>query len=228
MRKIILSVLCISLGFTLTGQDAKLDFVAINKAMGAETYAANIEYKSYIDKTIAETMKSNIVVSKSLYKITIGDVTKINSDKLNLTLDHANDLIVVAKTEKISEKLRQLPPLDSFLGRAESIKFSKKGQIGTYFFILKGFREKMVEIDFDLSSFQIKRIYTVMTEKLIDEQQQEHEKSFEITYLSYNKDIPIDHSVFNTGLYIVKKSKTFITTAKYSKYKIIDMIYNKE
>jgi ribosomal protein L19 len=219
---------CLLAWQSLPAQNAKEDLAAINLAMKPKSYSANVEYRSYVDKMPNEVLQSNIIVREQQYKITIGKMVKINSGKINLTIDHGNDVIAIAKSEKMDDALKNMPPLDSFVSRAQSIDFSKKDGVGTYTFILHGFREKSVEIQFDMASFQIRRIYIQMEEKLVDEDGKEHEQAVEIKYSSFNTDISISESVFSTDSYVSRKGKSFVASAKYRQYKIIDLIYNKE
>ena len=225
LMTIVLCILCIS---DSNAQEVKSDLDKISKAMQAESYSAGIEYKSFLDGVLSETTQSKVVVNKSSYNISIGNVSKINSGKYNLTIDKQNKLLVLSKFENMASYVNGMPPLDSFLKRALSINHTKSEGNGKYIFSLKGCKEKRVEIEYNLSTFQIIRIFYVLEAKLIGEDMKGHEQSFELIYKSFTKNIEMDSAMFNINRYLIKKGNAFKPTGNYATYRFLDLLNKKE
>lgn len=221
-------IIAYSAFFCLGAQDAKTDLQAINKAMGVESYSAKLNYKSYLDGQLTENLASEIKVNKTKYKLTIGNIVKINNGKINLTIDKLNGILALSANEVPGLMLKNLPPLDSFLSRAISTSYTKTEDQGTYIFSLKGYKEKRVEISFDLKSFELKRIYVVLADGIEDNEGKDHEQAIEIIYKTFIKNSDIPASTFSTEKYVRKQGKKYIPVGEYKSYKIIDLLYNKQ
>lgn len=206
----------------------KSDLKLLNESMKSRCYSANIRYKTYIDSKLMETSNSNIQMDGELYKIQWENVIKINSKNFNLLVDQMNKVLVVSDKEPINKAMSELPSLDSFLAKSTNIIQSElDSSTRRYKFHLKGCKEKTVEFDLDLKTHRLKRIWIEYNEPYIDQQNKEHQKSLEITYISYQPQSSLPLALFSTNSYIAKKGKVFITSASTAGYKIIDLINNK-
>ncbi len=207
----------------------KSDFTLLGKSMSFDCYSANIQYKVYLDNKLAETSHSSIKMDGDFYHITLGTVTKINGKQYNVLLDEVNKVMVVSKSERNLKLLSQRPPIDSFLSKAQEIKESQIDSVTRrYSFTLSDCKEKAVQIDIDLTTYQIKRIFMVLQEPFVDFNNQEHEKSIEINYLKYLRQDHIPESVFSTEAYMKVKSKTISASDKTKDYSIVDLLNEKQ
>lgn len=216
-------------GFSSDTSHFKNDIAKVKLAMGYETYSANIQYKVYLDKKLTETSISTVKMDGEQYLLTFGQVTKINNKEYNLLVDDINKVVVVSKAEKNLKEMAKLPSIDSFINKAEKVIESMlDSTTKRYTFELVGCKEKSVELDIDMRTFQIKRIYTIISEPYTDAKNNEHEKAIEINYIKYQKETDVPASVFSIDAYIKIKSKTISNSLKTKEYTIVDLLNEKD
>ena len=226
MKQILILFICLVANF-LKAQDAQSDFAAMNKAMQADNYSSIIEYKTFLDNVLTETAKSTIYVKDDKYRLEAGNVIKINNNKINLLVDNNNKKLIVSEADNVLELSKSNYQIDSFLAKASTINFNKKeNQIGQYIITLNNSVEKKIEIDFDLTTFIVKRIFIVYSEKEINEENKEQERSIEINYVSFNKTENINDVFFDVSSFVNKKGKKYTPTLKYIKYEFLNLYKN--
>ncbi len=219
---ILLLILFPLLGFA---QNVKKDFEAINKAMLAENYSVSLEYKTYLDNVLTETLKSSVNVKGKKYRVEAANMIKISDGKKNLIVDHNNKMMIFSIPDNMIQFTKTKPQLDSFMSKAESITFKKmENSIGRYVIILKNAVEKRIELDFNINTFVINRIYMVYNQKEEDGEGKEQERSLEVNYLAFTKVLKVNVTQFDLSFFILKRGKSYYATAKYAKYELINLL----
>jgi hypothetical protein len=207
------------------GQDVRKDFAAMNKAMQAESYTMSLEYKTYLDNVLSESLKSSIYVKGSKYRLEAVNIVKISDGKNSLIVDHNNKILIVSPADKMLEMSKAKPQIDSFIAKAASITFSKlDNSVGRYVILLKNASEKKIELDFDMNTHTIKRLFTIYNQKEENENGQEQERSVEVKYVLFTRNLEISPALFNLTGFVVKKGKTYQATEKYLKYQLVNLI----
>lgn len=228
IRTILVVLLLTCLQYKVNSQDINKDLLAINNAMYSDNYSTVQEFKTYLGNELKETLKTSVYVKGDLYRIQMGEILKINAKKLNLMVDNLSNTIVVSNPENEFNFTRNKQELDSFVSKAESVSFTNVGNnIGRYKITLKNMNEKSVQFEFNLLNYQLKNISIVYNNKEEDEDGIEKVRSVEINYLTFNKEVPISDTFFETSSYITKQGKSFVQTKKYSKFQLVNLINNK-
>lgn len=228
MKKIQFLILNIVLSISISAQNFIKDINSIKEAMNSNIFSTTVEYKKYLDNQLSESTKATIYVKNKQYKISIANVTKINNEKVNVLVEENSKTIVISKADNYLDLLNSQFIEDSSFKNARSIVYSNiNTNTSKYTITLDSSIESKIEIEFDKSNFKLKRIYIVYSDLEEDEEGNEKEKSLEVNYLTFNTDIPIEDSYFETTKYLIKKGKKYYLTSKYSNYTLVNLI-NKE
>jgi hypothetical protein len=207
----------------------KNDFAKVKLAMSYESYSANIQYRVYLDKKLAETSVSTVKMDGEQYLLNFGQVTKVNNKDYNLLIDDVNKVVVVSKAEKNLKAMSKLPSIDSFINKAERVIESIiDSTTKRYTIELKDCKEKFVEIDLNTKTYQIKRIYVIMTEPHIDGKNNPHEKAVEISYVKFQEEVDMPSSIFSIDAYVKIKSKIISNSVKTKDFTIVDLLNEKD
>jgi hypothetical protein len=207
------------------GQNVKEDFAAINKAMQVENYTISLEYKTYLDNILSESLKSSIYVTGEKYRLEAVNVIKICDGKNNLIADHNNKMLIVSVADNMIELSKAKPQIDSFIAKAVSISFSKLDQsTGRYVIVLKDAAEKKIELDFNISTHVITRFFTIYNQKEENDNGDEQERSVEVKYMLFTRNLKVNPVLFDLSGFVVKKGKVYHPADKYIKYQLINLI----